>query len=127
MQVEASFPADGQALEVVQEREGLLDDVADLAQVLDVRGALAGDHRQNAAALQLTPVGVAVVALVAQKCVGASARTARLPGDGRDSVDQCQGLGDVVDVGRGGDDLERGTLLVSSSPGNRTSPRCPPR
>lgn len=35
MQVEASFPADGQALEVVQEREGLLDDVAEFAQVLD--------------------------------------------------------------------------------------------
>lgn len=43
-----SFPADGQALEVVQEREGLLDDVAELAEALDVRGAFAGDHRQDA-------------------------------------------------------------------------------
>lgn len=48
MQVEASFPAAGQALEVVQEREGLLDDVAELAEALDVRGAFAGDHRQDA-------------------------------------------------------------------------------
>jgi hypothetical protein len=34
VQVEASFPADGQALVVAQEREGLLDDVAELAQAL---------------------------------------------------------------------------------------------
>jgi hypothetical protein len=27
-------------------------------------------------------------------------------GDRRDSVDQGEGLGDIVDVGRGGDDLE---------------------
>ncbi len=49
VQFEASFPADGQALEVVQEREGLLDDVAELSQAVDVRGALAGDHRQDPA------------------------------------------------------------------------------
>lgn len=40
IQVEASFAADGQALEVVQEREGLFDDVAEFAGVFDVRGAL---------------------------------------------------------------------------------------
>lgn len=113
MQVEASFPADGQALEVVQERESLLDDVAERAQVLDVRGALTGDHRQDAPPAQLTPVGVAVVALVAQKRVGPPARTARLPGNERDAVDQGEGLGDVVDVGRGGDDLARGTFPVA--------------
>jgi len=48
VQVEASSPADGQAFEPVEQGEGLLDDVAELAQVLDVRGALAGDHRQDA-------------------------------------------------------------------------------
>lgn len=113
MQVKASFPADGQALEVMQELESLLDDVAELAEVLDVRGALAGDHRQDAAPAQLAPVGVAVVALVAQKCVGAPAWTAWLPGDGWDAVDQGEGLSDVVDVGRGGDDLEWGAFTVA--------------
>ena len=113
MQVEASLPADGQALEVMQERESLLDDVAELAEVLDVRRTLAGDHRQDATSAQLAPVGVAVVALVTQKCVRSSAWTARLPGDGRNAVDQGEGLGDVVDIGSSGDDLERGALPVA--------------
>ena len=38
----------------MEQGEGLLDDVAELAQALDVRGALAGDHRLDAAASQLT-------------------------------------------------------------------------
>lgn len=54
----------------MQEREGLLDDVAALAQVLDVGAALAGDHRQHAAPAQLAPAGAAVVALVARSASG---------------------------------------------------------
>jgi hypothetical protein len=45
----AAFPADGEAFELVEEGEGLLDDVAELAQALDVWGALAGDDRQDPA------------------------------------------------------------------------------
>lgn len=82
MQVEVSFPADGQPFEVVQAREGLLDDVAELAQALDVRGALAGDHRQDPAPVQLTPVGVAVVALVTEEGVRTPARSTWLPATG---------------------------------------------
>lgn len=37
----SAFPADGKALELVEQGEGLLDDVAEFAQALDVRGALA--------------------------------------------------------------------------------------
>jgi hypothetical protein len=37
---------------VAQERECLLDAVAELAQALDARGALAGDHRQDPAPAQ---------------------------------------------------------------------------
>ncbi|ANP49173.1 hypothetical protein AVL59_05865 [Streptomyces griseochromogenes] len=70
MQVEASFPSGGQALEMVHEREGLLHDVAELAQSLDVGGALAGDHRQDPALAHFTAVGVAVVSLVAEHGVG---------------------------------------------------------
>jgi hypothetical protein len=36
----SSFPADGEAFELVEQGEGLLDDVAEFAQALDVRGAL---------------------------------------------------------------------------------------
>jgi hypothetical protein len=39
MEFEASFPAHGEALELVEQGEGLLDVVAELAKALDVRGA----------------------------------------------------------------------------------------
>jgi hypothetical protein len=42
--------------------------------------------------------------------VGAPARTAWLAGHGWNTVDQRQDLGDVVDDGRGGDDLEQGAV-----------------
>lgn len=48
----ASLPAHGQALEPVKQGEGLLDNVAELAQALDVHGARTGDHWQDPAALQ---------------------------------------------------------------------------
>lgn len=49
MEFKASFPSHGEAFELVEQGEGLLDDVADLAQALDVRGALARDDRQDPA------------------------------------------------------------------------------
>ncbi|MET8577931.1 hypothetical protein [Streptomyces sp. NPDC005012] len=39
MEFGAAFPADGDALDLVEEGDGLLDDVAELAEVLDVRAA----------------------------------------------------------------------------------------
>ncbi|WTL39432.1 hypothetical protein OG244_14960 [Streptomyces brevispora] len=41
MEFGAAFPADGEAFEVVEQGEGLLDDVAELAKALDVRRSLA--------------------------------------------------------------------------------------
>lgn len=41
MQVEAAFPAGGEALELVRQGKGLLHDVAELARALDVALALA--------------------------------------------------------------------------------------
>ncbi|MFF4740872.1 hypothetical protein ACFY2W_34025 [Streptomyces sp. NPDC001262] len=74
VEFEASFPADGEAFELVQEREGLLDEISELAQALDARGTFAGDDRQDAALAQFTAVGVAVVAFVASLgAVGTSA------------------------------------------------------
>jgi len=113
VQVEASFPADGQAFELVEQGEGLLHDVAELAQALDVRAALAGDDRQDPALAQLPAVGVAVVALVAQQSIGACARTPHAAGHWRNAVDQGQRLSDVVDVGRSGDDCEGGAVPVA--------------
>lgn len=113
MEFKASFPSHGEAFELVEQGEGLLDDVAELAQALDVRGALAGDDRQDPAAPQFPAYGLRVVRLVAQDGLGAPSRSAGAAGDGRDAVDQIDGLGDVVDVRRGGDDFERGAASVA--------------
>lgn len=72
----SAFPADGQALELVQQGEGLFHDVAELAQALDARGAFAGDDPQDPATSQLMAHGLRVVGLVAEERVGASARAA---------------------------------------------------
>lgn len=45
----AAFPADGETLEMVEEREGLLDNVAELARPFGARAALARDDRQDTA------------------------------------------------------------------------------
>lgn len=113
MELGPAFPSDGEAFELVEQGKGLLDDVAELAQSLVVRGALAGDDGQDPARAQLFPVGIGVVALVAEQGLGTAAGTARAAGDGRDAVDQGEGLGDVVYVGRGGDDLERSAASVA--------------
>ncbi|GLV88476.1 hypothetical protein Slala03_81650 [Streptomyces lavendulae subsp. lavendulae] len=108
-----AFPADGEAFELVEQGEGLLHDVAELAHALDVRAAFAGDDGQDPALAQLFPVRVRVVALVAEYGLGASAGTAGSARDGRDAVDQGEGLCDVVDIGRGGDDFERRAASVA--------------
>ncbi|TBO56567.1 hypothetical protein EYS09_27255 [Streptomyces kasugaensis] len=53
MEFGAAFPADGQSIELVEQGEGLLDDVPERAESFDVRGALAGDDRQDPALAKL--------------------------------------------------------------------------
>jgi hypothetical protein len=113
VEFEASFPSDGEAFELVEEGEGLLDDVAEFAQALDVRGALAGDDRHDPACAQFTADYPGVVRLVTQDGLGASAGTARMPGHRRDAVDEGESLRDVVDVRRSRDDVERSALPVA--------------
>lgn len=67
MEFGSAFPADGEAFELVEQGEGLLHDVAEFAQALDVRGAFAGDDRQDSAAPQLMAHGLRVVGLVAEE------------------------------------------------------------
>lgn len=113
MQFKTSLPADSEAFELVEQGEGLLHDITELAQALDVRGALAGDHWHDAPALQLAPHGSGVVRLVAQDGFGAASSTARTPDHRRDAVNQVECLGDVVDLGRGRDDVERDAASVA--------------
>ena len=113
MEFDASFSTHGEAFELVEQGEGLLDDVAELAQVLDVRSALAGGHRHDPATPQLAPHGLRVVGLVTQDGLGPPPWPTGTSGDRRDAVDQDQGLGDVVDIGRGGDDVQQGAASVA--------------
>ena len=53
------------------------------------------------------------MSLVAEEGVGASAGSSPAAGDWWDAVDQGECLGDVVDVGRGGDDGERCAVAVA--------------
>src|ERR1044072_2894347 len=52
--VRGVVPIGWRGVELVEEGEGLLDDVAEFAQALDVRGALAGDDRHDPACAQFT-------------------------------------------------------------------------
>ncbi|MCX4817929.1 hypothetical protein OG601_45915 [Streptomyces sp. NBC_01239] len=47
MEFGLAFPSDGETLELMEQGEGLLDDVAEFAHALDVGGAFAGDGRQD--------------------------------------------------------------------------------
>ncbi len=58
-------------------------------------------------------LAIGVLALVAEQGLGSFAGTAGAARDGRDAVDQGEGLGDVVDVCRGRDDLERSAASVA--------------
>lgn len=62
---------------------------------------------------ELVAVGLGVVALVAEQGFWSSAGSAGAARDGWDAVDQGEGLGDVVDVGRSSDDLELGAASVA--------------
>ncbi len=58
MKIEVSFPADGQAAELVQQSDALFDDVAQPAEAFDVLAAALRDDRlgPSSAALGLNPL-----------------------------------------------------------------------
>lgn len=82
MEFGTAFPADGEAFEVVEQGEGLLDDVAEFAQALDVRAALLGDDGHDPALAQCVADRVGVVALVAEEGYGPSAGSSESARDG---------------------------------------------
>lgn len=100
-------------LRVVEQRKGLLDDVAELAQALDIWGASAGDYRQDPALSHFTTVGGRSRSPCRRVEPGGVVGPARASGDGRDAIDQSKGLGDVADVGRGRDDFEGSTPAIA--------------
>src|SRR5512135_3752131 len=73
VQVQVAFEADGEACDLVEQGEGLLDHVAQLAQPLHALGAAIGDDRDDAAPGQFTAQSVTVVALVRKQRARAAA------------------------------------------------------
>ena len=76
MDVGASFVADEQPLELMQVREGALDDPAVAAEARAVLGPSASDHRLDAALTDEPPVLVVVVGTVGDHAVGPPPRPA---------------------------------------------------
>jgi len=103
--VEASFPADGEAPELVEQGEGLFDDVPHLADAFDSLRSASGDDRFGLAFAALGPERGAVIPLVGQHHAEAAAGPARNARDRWDTVQQCDALGDVRDVPAGSDDV----------------------
>lgn len=98
MDLVAAVVADEQPLEVMQPGEGALDDPAGAAEAGAVRGLTTGDLGCDAAAAELAPVLVVVVAAVGGQSLGAAARPADLAPHRRDPLEQRDQLGDVVAV-----------------------------
>jgi hypothetical protein len=97
----AAVVADEESLELMEPREGPLDDPADAAESGSVLGLAAGDLGRDAAAAEFATVLVVVVAAVGDDPVGPPAWPADLATDGRHAVDKREQLGDVVAVAAG--------------------------
>ncbi len=113
MYVEAAFPPDGQAAELVQQGEGLLDDVAQLAETFDAGGFAFWDDRLGAAFAAGPAEGVAVVSLVREHGIEASSGPATRPGDRGRAVEQVDGSADVGHVRTAGEHVQRGAVAVA--------------
>lgn len=83
------FPPNDEASELVEQGEGLLDDLAQLAQPFHAPGAAVGDDRDDAAPGEFATQPVAVIAGVREQGVQAASHRG-------DAVDQVQGRADVV-------------------------------
>jgi hypothetical protein len=111
--VEASFPTDSQPAELVQQGEGLLDDVAQLAEAFDTAGLGFRDDRFGATVAARLPERCAAVSLVGQQRVEASSWPASASGDRRIAVEQVEGSADVGDVRAAGQYVDRGAVPVA--------------
>ena len=80
--VETVFPAHGQPAELVPQRDGRFDDVAQLAQAFDAGALGLGNDRFGAALAAGLTERFAAVSLVGQQCVEAATGPAVAAGDG---------------------------------------------
>ena len=113
MDVEAAFPAHGEAAELVQQGEGLFDDVAQLAQTFDARGLGLGDDRFGAALAASLTERFAAVSLVGQQRRETAPGPSRSPGDRWVAVEQVESAADVGYVRAAGQHVDRGAVAVA--------------
>ena len=113
MDVEAAFPAHGEATELVQQGEGLFDDVAQLAEAFDDGGLGFGNDRFGATLAAGLTEGLAAVSLVGQQGLEAAAGPAATASDRRVAVEQIESAADVRDVRAAGQYADRGAVTVA--------------
>lgn len=113
MDVEATFPAHRESAELMQQSEGLLDDVPEFAEALDSGGLRLGDQW----------FGATFTAGLAERCtaVGLVSQQRREPapgppwpaGDGREAVEKIQSTVDIGHVRAAGQNVDRGAVAVA--------------
>jgi hypothetical protein len=95
-----SLVTDFKSPELVQPRDGTLDDPARLAQAAAMRGAPLGQYRRNAQRAQVAAVGGRVVGAIALDTSGALPGVPALAGKRRDGSDERGELGYIIGIGR---------------------------
>ena len=110
--VGAPLPANAQAAEAVQPREGALDHPAVDAQPASVRGAALGDEGLDPAGSQLASVRLGVVAAVGVEGQRSPSRSAGHSSHRGHGVNELDELRDVVAVRRRQAEGQRGAVAV---------------
>ena len=108
-----SFPSHGQPAELMQQGEGLLHDVTQLAQALDAGCLGFRDDRFGATFPAGLAEGCAAVGLVGQQGIEAPSWPATTSGDRWVTVEQVEGSADVVHVRAAGQYVDRGAVPVT--------------
>jgi hypothetical protein len=104
---QVAVPANGEAFELVEMRDGLFDDPADAAESDDLLASALWDDRGDALVMQPFPESGCVVAAVGQNGVGPAAGPADTSRDRPDGLNQILGDFDIWGVSAGSEDREQ--------------------
>jgi len=108
-------PADGEAFELVEVGDGLLDDPPDGAEADDLLAAALRDDRLDSSRSQPLAERKRVVAAVCEDDLGSTTRASDSPGNGWDGLDKVLGGLDVGYVPSGCEDRQRDSVAVAGN------------